>query len=62
MITIPPVLTKDELVDLTKISRRRIEEYVRDNKLVAHYSGTKPLFYAADVRAFLDALPTERAS
>jgi hypothetical protein len=57
---IPAVSSKDELLAIVPLSKRRIEERVKENKLVAHYEGSKPLFYKEDVVAYLESLPTER--
>jgi excisionase family DNA binding protein len=38
-----------------------IDEAVRDDELIAHYVGTKPVFRAADLDEWIRSLPTEKA-
>ncbi len=59
---IPPVSTKAEAMQILRLSERRIEELVRDGRLVAKYEGHKPLFLRPNLVAYLTALPEERAS
>ena len=42
------------------LSPSTLEKALRSGDLVAHYSGTKPVFLATDLHAWVESLPTER--
>jgi len=44
------------------LSDRVLDEAVRDNELVVHYWGRKPVFRAVDLDEWIRSLPTERAA
>jgi hypothetical protein len=44
------------------MSERTIADAVRRGDLVAHYPTKRPLILADDLRAWVEAAPTERAS
>lgn len=44
------------------LSRRELQEAIREGSLVARYRGTKPLIRPADLADFIDGLPTTRTA
>lgn len=42
------------------LSTKTLEEAQQSGELVAHYLGTKPLYRAVDLDAWIESLPTEK--
>lgn len=48
--------------EATGLSERSIADAIRRGDLVAHYPTKRPQILAEDLRAWIEAAPTERAS
>jgi len=53
--------TLDGAAEACGLSKRELQEAIREGSLVARYRGTKPLIRPADLEDFVDGLPTERS-
>jgi hypothetical protein len=49
----------EEAEAATGYSQRTIRRAISDNQLVARYANSKPVITADELKAWLDALPTE---
>ena len=54
-------LTADEAADMCGVSKRTITDAHDRGDLVGHWLGTKRLYSPDELRAWVEALPTERA-
>lgn len=54
-----PLLTRDEVADLLRLSPRTVAEYVRRGELRGRLIGRRWRFRHEDVDAFLEELPGE---
>lgn len=53
-------LTREEAAAAVGLSDKTLDTAVKSGDLVAHYSGSKPLFRVADLEAWVASLPTEK--
>lgn len=54
-----PLLTRDEVADLLRLSSRTVAEYVRRGELRGRLIGRRWRFREEDVASFLEELPGE---
>lgn len=54
-----PLLTRDEVAGILRLSSRTVAEYVRRGELRGRLVGRRWRFCAEDVDAFLEGLPGE---
>jgi hypothetical protein len=50
----------DEAARLSGLSRASIERALRSGELIAHYPTARPLILVEDLRAWIEAAPTQR--
>ena len=55
----PLAVDTETAARLLGLSVSTVREYLRRGDLVAHYSGTKPVFLVDELKAFLGSLPNE---
>lgn len=48
--------------EASSIGETRIKAAIATGDLIAHYNGNRPVILAADLVAYIESLPTERAS
>jgi excisionase family DNA binding protein len=53
--------TLDEAALVYGVSKRRLQEAIDDNKLIAHYNGTRPMLHIDELDEWFLSMPTERA-
>lgn len=53
-------LSLDQAAAVCSLSKRELQNAIRDGELVAHYRGRKPLIRPEDLEQFVTDLPTER--
>lgn len=51
----------DEAARLTDLSRSTIDRAIKAGELTAHYPTRRPSILVSDLRAWIEAAPTERA-
>lgn len=58
-VALPVAVTLDRAAELTGVSIETIRRAIRANRLIAHYPTKRPVVLIDDLRAWIEAAPTE---
>lgn len=58
-VVMPVAVTLDRAAEMAGVSVETVRRAIRANRLIAHYQSKRPVVLVDDLRAWIEAAPTE---